>query len=87
MDKRWFGIGLVERVERGLALEDVPKVSFYQDVFQDISDLPLRRVVEFTIELVLRTSPISKAPYRITPTELKEVKLQIDGLMAHLSYL
>ncbi|CAL2256268.1 unnamed protein product [Prunus armeniaca] len=75
-------LALVERVEQGLALEDVPKVFFNQDVFQDISGLPLRRVVEFTIELVPGTSPISMAPYRITPTKLKEFKLQIDGLVA-----
>ncbi|CAL8153350.1 unnamed protein product [Prunus armeniaca] len=75
-------LALVERVEQGLALEDVPKAFFNQDVFQDISGLPLRRVVEFTIELVPGTSPISMAPYRITPTKLKEFKLQIDGLVA-----
>ncbi|XP_021816914.1 uncharacterized protein LOC110759188, partial [Prunus avium] len=78
-----FGfLALVERVERVLALEDVPKVSLYQDVFQDIVGLPPRRVVEFTIELIPGTSPISKAPYRMAPTELKELKIQIDGLVA-----
>lgn len=78
-----FGfLALVERVERVLTLEDVPKVSLYQDVFQDIVGLPPRRVVEFTIELILGTSPISKAPYRMAPTELKELKIQIDDLVA-----
>lgn len=38
--------------------------------------------MEFTIELILGTSPISKAPYRMAPTELKELKIQIDDLVA-----
>lgn len=38
--------------------------------------------MKFTIELVSGMLPISKAPYRIAPTKLKKVKLQIDGLVA-----
>lgn len=37
--------------------------------------------MEFAIELVPRTSPISKAPYIMTPIQLKELKFQIHGLI------
>ncbi|KAL6311601.1 hypothetical protein AAG906_039063 [Vitis piasezkii] len=42
-------------------------------------DLPAchREEVEFTIDLALGTTPISKAPYRMAPMELKELKIQI----------
>ena len=37
--------------------------------------------MEFSIELLLGTSPISKAPYRLTPAELKELKTQLEELI------
>ncbi|TYK14149.1 receptor-like protein kinase [Cucumis melo var. makuwa] len=39
------------------------------------------RLVEFTIELVPRISPISQASYRLTPSELKELKVQLQELV------
>ncbi|KAL6323506.1 hypothetical protein AAG906_039083 [Vitis piasezkii] len=38
----------------------------------DLPGLPPEREVDFTIDLALRTAPISKAPYRMVPMELKE---------------
>ncbi|XP_021736153.1 uncharacterized protein LOC110702706 [Chenopodium quinoa] len=35
----------------------------------------------FTIELLLGTGSISKAPYRMTPAEMKELKTQLDDLL------
>ncbi|KAG8483128.1 hypothetical protein CXB51_022047 [Gossypium anomalum] len=58
-----------------------PLVCEYPDVFlEELPGLPLIREVEFAIELVLRTSPISIAPYRMAPTELKELKAQLQEL-------
>ena len=37
--------------------------------------------MEFTIDLALETAPISKAPYRMTPMELKELKIQLQELL------
>ena len=37
--------------------------------------------MEFTIELVPGTAPISKAPYRMAPVELKELKEQLQDLL------
>ena len=50
---------------------DVPVVSEFVDVFSDeLPGLPPHREVEFGIDLVLGTTPISKAPYRLSPAEL-----------------
>jgi hypothetical protein len=36
--------------------------------------------IEFTIDLIPRTTPISQAPYKMGPKELEELKAQIDEL-------
>ncbi|GJS71485.1 pol protein [Tanacetum coccineum] len=43
--------------------------------------LPPEREVEFTIELIPGAQPISKAPYRMAPVELKELKDQLQELL------
>ncbi|XP_028113661.1 uncharacterized protein LOC114311697 [Camellia sinensis] len=40
-----------------------------------------QKEIEFTIEVIPSTQPISKPPYRMTPTELKELKIQLQELM------
>ena len=55
----------------------IPIVRDYPDVFpDDLLGLPPEREVEFTIDLALETTLISKAPYRMAPMELKELKIQ-----------
>ena len=64
--------------ENDLKLEDVPIVRDYLDVFpDDLPVLPPEREVEFTIDRAPGSVPISKAPYRMTPMELKELKIQL----------
>lgn len=43
--------------------------------------LPPDRGTEFTIELEPLTAPVYKALYRMAPTELKELKVQIEELL------
>lgn len=63
----------------GACLEDIPIVREFIDVFpEDLPGLPPDREVEFTIELVPGTTPISKSPYRMAPIELKELKVQLQ---------
>ena len=64
---------LKESGEKGIG--DFPVVQEFSEVFpDDITDLPMEREVEFAIDLVLGTSPISIAPYRMSATELGELK-------------
>jgi len=42
--------------------------------------MPPDRELEFAIDLVLGTTPISKRPYRMAPQELVELKKQLDDL-------
>ncbi|KAA3484414.1 Retrotransposon protein [Gossypium australe] len=64
-----------------LKIESVPIVCEYSDVFpEELPGLPPVREVEFGIELAPGTAPISIAPYRMAPTELKELKAQLQEL-------
>ncbi|XP_071901093.1 uncharacterized protein [Coffea arabica] len=63
-------------------LEDVPVVQEFPDVFpEELKTLPPEREVEFKIDLVPGTAPISKTPYRMAPAELKELKIQLQDLL------
>ena len=60
----------------------VPIVKEFPYVFpEELPGIPLLRAVDFIIELELGTKPISKAPYRMVPAELKELKLQLQDLL------
>ena len=56
-------------------------ISEFVNVFPDeLPDLPPHREVEFGIDLVSGVTPISKAPYCLSPAELKELKQQLQEL-------
>lgn len=49
----------------------------FPDVFpEELPGLPPKREVEFSIDLNPGTTPISRAPYRMAPAELKELKIK-----------
>ncbi|XP_024636273.1 uncharacterized protein [Medicago truncatula] len=57
------------------AVEDIPIVKEFVDVFpSDVPELPPIRETEFSIDLHPGTGPISIAPYRMSPSELSELK-------------
>jgi len=65
-----------------MKIEDIPVVREFPDVFlEKLPGLPPQREIDFEIELVPSAQPISKAPYRMAPTELKELKAQLDELL------
>ncbi|CAA0831732.1 Unknown protein, partial [Striga hermonthica] len=62
--------------------ERVSIVCEYLDVFpDDLPGGPPDRQVEFTIDLIPGAGPVSKAPYRMAPKELQELKAQIQELL------
>ena len=74
---------MVDRRQEGTQLEDIPIVKEFPDVFpDDISGLPSDREIEFVIELIPETKPISIPPYRMAPAELKELKAQLEELLS-----
>ena len=66
---------------------DIPVVCEFPDVFLDeLPGLPLDRDVEFKIELVPGTTPISRRPYRMPPNELAEVKFSYKNYWTKVSF-
>ncbi|GJS11386.1 putative reverse transcriptase domain-containing protein [Tanacetum coccineum] len=62
-------------------LEDVPIVRDFPDVFpEDLPGLPPTRQVEFQIDLVPGVAPVARAPYRLAPSEMKELSEQLQEL-------
>ena len=74
---------VVETRKEGTLVDEIPVVREFLDVFpDDIAGLPLDREVEFTIDLIPRTEPISIPPYRMAPVELRELKAQLEELLS-----
>jgi hypothetical protein len=64
-----------------LATENMSVIEEFEDVFlEELPGMPPERGVEFYIDLLPGTAPIAKRPYRMAPTELAELKLQIAEL-------
>ena len=73
---------MVDTRKEVLKLDDIPIVREFLDVFpEELPGIPVDREIEFSIDLLPGTSPISKAPYRMAPIELKELKEQLQELL------
>ena len=69
-------------VENQAVIDRLPLVNEFPEVFLDeIPDVPPEREVEFSIDLVLGTKPVSMAPYRMSASELAELKKQLEDLL------
>ena len=74
---------VVEKENEGTLVDEIPVVGEFPDVFlDDITGLPPDREVEFTIDLIPGTKPISIPPYRMAPAELRELKAQLEELLS-----
>ncbi|GJT80225.1 putative reverse transcriptase domain-containing protein [Tanacetum coccineum] len=62
-------------------LQEVPIVKNFPEVFpEDLPGLPPTRQVEFHIDLVPGAAPVARAPYRLAPSEMKELADQLQEL-------
>ena len=73
---------VVETSSKKAVLSEVEVVRDYADVFPDeLPGLPPPRQIEFHIDLVPGAAPIAKAPYRLAPSEMKEIMTQLQELL------
>ena len=74
---------VVEIGKEGTLVDEIPVVREFPNVFSDIiAGLPPDREVEFTIDLIPVTEPISIPPYRMAPVELRKLKAQLEELLS-----
>nr|GEU62361.1 putative reverse transcriptase domain-containing protein [Tanacetum cinerariifolium] len=67
--------------KEGKQLKDVPIVRDFPEVFlEDLPGLPPARPVEFQIDLIPGAAPVTRAPYRLAPSEMKELSEQLQEL-------
>jgi hypothetical protein len=57
------------------SIEDHEVLKEFKDVFQEVPGLPPKRDIDFSINLMPGATPVSKAPYRMSTPELKELQL------------
>ena len=76
-------LALVLDSKRGqVDVEKIPVVKEFPDVFsEELPGIPPEREVDLSIEVVHGTTPISRAPYCMTPIELKELKTRLQELL------
>ena len=72
-------LALVLDSKRGqVDVEKILVVKEFHDAFpEELPGIPPEREVDLSIEVVHGTTPISRAPYCMAPTELKELKTQL----------
>nr|GFA90209.1 putative reverse transcriptase domain-containing protein [Tanacetum cinerariifolium] len=62
-------------------LEDMPLFRDFREVFpEDLPDISPTRQVEFQINLIPGGAPVARAPYRLAPSEMKELSDQLQEL-------
>ena len=72
---------IVDTTKVSPRVREVPVVRDYLNMFlNELPRLPLYPEVDFKIETILGAAPISIAPYRMAPMELKELKKQLEEL-------
>ncbi|GJU47893.1 putative reverse transcriptase domain-containing protein [Tanacetum coccineum] len=70
-----------EDKSEGKQIKDVPIIRYFPEVFpEDLLGLPLARPVEFQIDLIPGAAPVARAPYRLAPSEMKELSEQLQEL-------
>ncbi|XP_058741124.1 uncharacterized protein LOC131613474 [Vicia villosa] len=77
-----FSLMATLSIENQNIIDELPVVCEFPEVFPDeIPDVPPERGIEFTIDLVPGTRPVSMAPYRMSASELTELKKQLEDLL------
>jgi hypothetical protein len=67
--------------------DKVPNIEYYvvlkdfEYVFKEMPILPPKRDIDFSINMVLGATPISKTPYRMSTPELKDLQMKLEELM------
>ncbi|GJY69924.1 putative reverse transcriptase domain-containing protein [Tanacetum coccineum] len=77
----WISAKKEEDKSEGKQLKDIPIVRDFSEVFpEDLPGLPLAQPVEFQINLIPGAAPVARAPYRLAPSEIKELSKQPQEL-------
>ncbi|GJT32339.1 putative reverse transcriptase domain-containing protein [Tanacetum coccineum] len=63
-------------------LDNIPVVLEFSNVFpEELPGIPPDRQVEFHIDLIPRSTPVAKSPYKLAPSEMQELMKQLQELL------
>ena len=76
-----FLVVILDSKRGQVEVEKIPVVREFLDVFpEELPGIPLEREVDLAIEIIPGTVPMSRALYKMAPTELKELKSRLQEL-------
>ncbi|GKA21432.1 putative reverse transcriptase domain-containing protein [Tanacetum coccineum] len=76
------GVSRLKNKSKEKRMEDVPVICDFPEVFpEELPRLPPPRLVEFQINLVPRAAPVARAPYRLAPSKMRELSVQLQELL------
>jgi len=77
-----FVIIIQMEVEYRVEMSYISVVNEFKEIFPyEIPRLPLKREVEFSIDLMFGVGSVSMAPYKMAPAKLSELKKQVEELL------
>ena len=62
-------------------LKDHAILQYFEDVFKEVPEIPPKRDIDFSINLMPGTILVSKTPYRMSTPEMKELQMQLEELL------
>jgi hypothetical protein len=62
-------------------VEDHSILKYFEDIFKEIPGIPPKRDIDFSINLMSRAALVSKTPYRMSTTELKELQMHLEEIL------
>nr|GEV88165.1 hypothetical protein [Tanacetum cinerariifolium] len=72
---------VMEKKSNEKRLEDISVVREFLEVFpEDLSGLPPDHQIEFQIDLILGAAPVTRAPYKLAPSEMQELSDKLQEL-------
>ncbi|KAJ4955975.1 hypothetical protein NE237_012758 [Protea cynaroides] len=75
-------VSVVDLTKDAPQMENIDVVRDFPNVFpEELPGLPPDRATEFVIDLIPEAAPVSKTPYRMAPTKLKELKVQLQEFL------
>nr|GEX62307.1 putative reverse transcriptase domain-containing protein [Tanacetum cinerariifolium] len=78
---RAYAVGTVRTNPKSNVVTDVPIVQDFPEVFlEDLLGIPPTHEVEFQIDLIPGAALVARAPYRLAPSEMKELSNQLKEL-------
>jgi hypothetical protein len=67
--------------DKVLSIEDCAVLKEFKDVFKEIPRFPLKIYIDFSINLMLGATPVSKTPHRMSTPKLKKFHMQLEELL------